>query len=222
MNSALITTLFVDIGNVILTNGWDREMRKRAAHVFNLDYSELDERHHLLLEVYESGDLSLDDYLESAVFHKKRSFAIEDFKAFMFSQSRMLPEMFDLVGRIKAINGLKVVALSNEGREINQYRIEKFNLKSVIDFFVSSCFVHVRKPDPHIYFFAMECAQAKPEEIVYIDDRSLFIEAAGKLGINGIHHTDVETTRAALETLGLSLCRGIPGSAGEECATPLH
>jgi putative hydrolase of the HAD superfamily len=222
MNSALITTLFVDIGNVILTNGWDREMRKRAAHGFGLDYSELDERHHLLFDIYEVGKLSLEDYLDRVVFHKKRSFSVEDFKAFMFGQSQMLPEMFDLIRRTKAVNGLKVVAVSNEGRELTQYRIEKFKLKSIIDFFISSCFVHFRKPDPDIFFLAMECAQARPEEIAYIDDRGLFVEAAGRLGIHGIHHTDCETTRAALEALGLSPCRGVAEHAGEECSTPLN
>jgi putative hydrolase of the HAD superfamily len=222
MNSALITTLFVDIGNVILTNGWDREMRKRAAHVFGLDYSEMEERHHLLFDIYEVGKLSLEEYLDRVVFHKKQPFSIDDFKTFMFSQSRMLPEMFDLIGRIKTINGLKVVAVSNEGRELNQYRIEKFNLKSIIDFFISSCFVHFRKPDPQIYLLAMECARARPEEIAYIDDRGLFVEAAARLGIHGIHHTDRETTRAALEVLGLSSCRGVAENLEEECSTPLN
>jgi putative hydrolase of the HAD superfamily len=141
----------------------------------------------------------------------------------MFSQSQMLPEMFDLIGRIKAINGLKVVALSNEGRELTQHRIEKFNLKAIFDFFISSCFVHFRKPDPDIYFLAMECAQARPEEIAYIDDRGLFVEAAGRLGIHGIHHTDLETTLAELEALGLSPCRrDAAAAAEEECSTSLN
>ena len=30
-NMVQITHLFLDIGNVILTNGWDRKMRRRAA-----------------------------------------------------------------------------------------------------------------------------------------------------------------------------------------------
>jgi putative hydrolase of the HAD superfamily len=219
MNSALITTLFVDIGNVILTNGWDREAIKRVAHVFDLDYTELEERHHLVFDIYEAGKISLEDYLTRVVFHRQHTFSMEDFKAFMFSQSRKLPGMFELIERVKSINGLKVVAVSNEGFELTQYRIDKFELRSIIDFFISSCFVHFRKPDPNIYFLAMQCAHARPEEIAYIDDRELFVEEANRLGIHGIHHVDPETTRVALEILGLSQCRGASESAEEECST---
>jgi putative hydrolase of the HAD superfamily len=190
--------------------------------MFGLDFSEMDERHHLLFDIYETGDLDLEDYLNRVVFHRQRSFSMDDFKAFMFSQSQLLPEMFDLIARIKLTNGLKVVAVSNEGRELTQYRIDKFNLKSIIDFFISSCFVHFRKPDRNIFFPAMECAQARPEEIAYIDDRALFVEAADRLGIHGIHHTDPDSTRTALEILGLSFCRGAGEHVGEECATPLN
>ena len=36
--SSRITTLFLDIGGVLLTNGWDHNTRKRAAEQYNLDY----------------------------------------------------------------------------------------------------------------------------------------------------------------------------------------
>jgi putative hydrolase of the HAD superfamily len=153
--------------------------------------------------------------LDSVIFYRKRPFSMDEFKAFMFSRSQILPEMFELTGSIKAAHGLKVVAVSNEGRELTQYRIGKFNLKSIIDFFISSCFVHFRKPDPDIYILAMDCAQAKPEEIACIDDRDLFVEAAARLGIHGVHHTGCETTRAALKALGLSVYRRDAENAGE-------
>lgn len=207
MGSALITTLFVDIGNVLLTNGWDRRMRGKAAEVFGLDYGEMDERHHLSFGSYEMGRISLEEYLNQIVFHEKRSFSRDEFKAFMFEQSKPILDMIDLLGNLKAVHGLKVVAVSNEGRELTQYRIEKFNLRSVIDFFVSSCFVHYRKPDPEIYLLALDCAQARPEEVAYIDDRALFVEVACSLGMHCIHHRGTQTTRAALEALGLSLDR---------------
>jgi len=48
-----ITTLFLDIGGVLLTNGWDRKMRRLASETFTLDFEEMDERHHLIFDTYE-------------------------------------------------------------------------------------------------------------------------------------------------------------------------
>ena len=39
--SSKITALFLDIGGVLLTNGWDHNMRARAADKFGLDYAEM-------------------------------------------------------------------------------------------------------------------------------------------------------------------------------------
>ena len=97
----------------------------------------------------------------------------------------------------------QTAAISNEGRELTVYRIKKFNLTAFIDFFVSSCFVHFRKPDADMYRIALDISQAEPARSVYIDDRALFVEIAQSLGFHGIHHTGFETTRQALQDLGL-------------------
>jgi putative hydrolase of the HAD superfamily len=200
-----ITSLFLDIGGVLLTNGWDRQMRKEAAEKFGLDFQEMDERHHLTFDTYEEGKLELAEYLKRVVFYNDRPFSPEEFKAFMFAQSEPKPEMIDLVRGIRRRYGLKVAAVSNEGRELTVYRVKKFNLGSFMDFFVSSCFVHVRKPDPDIYRIALDIAQEAPENVMYIDDRAMFVEIAADLGIRGIHHRGYDATRAALEHMGLSL-----------------
>jgi putative hydrolase of the HAD superfamily len=199
-----ITTLFLDIGGVLLTNGWDRVARARAAAQFALDLEELDERHHMTFDTYESGKLSLDEYLTRVVFHRDRPFSREAFRAFMFAQSQPLPEMIDLVRALKARHGLTLAAVSNEGRELTLHRIRAFGLQTFMDFFIASCFVRVRKPDPDIYRIALDIAQAAPADIAYIDDRPMFVEVARGLGLHGIRHADVGTTRAALADLGLS------------------
>jgi putative hydrolase of the HAD superfamily len=200
-----ITTIFTDIGNVLLTNGWDRRMRQTAAEKFALNYDEMNERHHLTFDTYEQGKLSLEEYLRRVIFYEERSFTPEDFKEFMFAQSQPKPEMIDLITRLKAKYGLKVATVSNEGRELTMYRIKKFNLGAFVDFFISSCFVHIRKPDADLYQLALDCAQVLPEQAVYIDDRPLFVEVACNLGIRCIHHLSYELTRESLAALGLSL-----------------
>ena len=203
--SSPITTLFLDIGGVLLTNGWDHHMRQSAAESFGLDYEEMNERHHLTFDTYEEGKLSLDDYLRRVVFYEPRSFSPEDFRAFMFAQSEPHTEMIELVRRLRTRHGLRVGAVSNEGRELTIYRIRKFALHEFIDFFISSCFVHFRKPDVDMYRMALDVGQVAPEQVAYLEDRSMFVEVAEGLGIRGIHHTDYQLTCEALESFGLRL-----------------
>ena len=200
-----ITTLFLDIGGVLLTNGWDHNSRRRAAETFGLDYEEMSERHHLTFDTYEEGKLSLDDYLKRVVFYQERVFSPEEFKKFMYAQSKSYPEMIKLVRGLKRQYGLQVAAVSNEGRELTMYRIQQFELRTFVDFFVSSCFVHYRKPDEDIYRIALDISQAQAEQVVYIDDREIFVEVARELGITGIIHTDYDATQKSLEGMGLTL-----------------
>ena len=203
--SPSITTLFLDIGGVLLTNGWDHNIRKGAADKFGLDYEEMDERHHLTFDTYEEGKLSLDGYLNRVVFYQERSFSREEFKAFMYAQSQPFPEMIELIRGLKSQHGLEIAAVSNEGRELTMYRVQQFNLGSVIDFFISSCFVHYRKPDEDMYRIALDIAQANPDQVVYIDDRAMFVEVAQGLGIRGILHTSYQATIKVLEQFGLKI-----------------
>lgn len=200
-----ITTLFLDLGGVLLTNGWDRNSRELAAESFGLNRKEMDERHHLTFDTYEAGKITLDQYLSRVVFYEKRNFTEQEFCDFMFAQSRSFPEMIDLVRALKAQYNLKVAVVNNEGRELNQHRIEKFKLNAFVDFFVSSCFVHVRKPDEDIYRIALDIAHVPPEQVAYLDDRLMFVEVAQSLGIRGVLHKDVASTTAKLASMGLKL-----------------
>jgi putative hydrolase of the HAD superfamily len=200
-----ITTLFLDIGGVLLTNGWDHNIRTRAAEKFSLDYEEMNERHHLTFDTYEEGKLSLDRYLNRVVFYQARSFSPEEFKAFMYAQSQPYPEMIELMRGLKARHNLRVAAVSNEGRELTVYRVQQFQLGTFMDFFVSSCFVHYRKPDEDMYRIALDIAQVQPEQVVYIDDRAMFVEVAQGLGIRSIIHTSYQSTSKALEQFGLKI-----------------
>jgi putative hydrolase of the HAD superfamily len=205
MAAPSITTLFLDVGGVLLTNGWDRSARKRAVEKFGLDSAEMEDRHNLVFYRFEEGRLSLDEYLNWAVFYRERRFSREEFKGFMFAQSQSYPEMMELIRSLKARHRLKVAVVSNEGRELTIQRIQKFRLAEFVDFFISSCFVHYRKPDADLYRTALDLTQVPPAEVVYIEDRAMFVEVAQSLGIRGIHHVSYESTREALAALGLIL-----------------
>jgi len=199
-----LTWMFLDIGGVLLSDGWDHHARKRAATSFGLDWAEMEDRHHLTFDTYEEGKLTLEEYLDRVVFHGPRPFTRARFRRFMFAQSQPRPEMIALVVRLKARHRLKIAVVSNEGRELNAYRIKKFALGAFVDFFVSSSFVHLRKPDVDIFRLALDIAQAEPRRVVYIENTPMFVRVAEGLGIRSILHTDAATTRAELGALGLA------------------
>jgi len=203
------TTLFLDIGGVLLTDGWDHHARKRAATTFELALAELEERHHLTFETYEEGKLTLEEYLGLVVFYQKRPFTRDQFRRFMFAQSKAYPEMIELVCGLKARYGLKIIVVSNEARELNEYRIRKFKLNGFVDSFISSSFVHIRKPDADIFRLALDIAQVQAQEVVYIENTPMFVQIAEGFGIQSILHTDYRSTCAQLASFGLQNDKGV-------------
>src|SRR6202042_2308919 len=141
--------------------------------------------------------------LKRLVFYTERDFREVEFRKFMFDQSQPIPEMLTLIRAIKEKYGIKIAVVSNEGRELNNYRIKTFKLGEFVDFFISSCFVHFRKPDADIFKVALDIAQVPPEKVVYIDDRPMFVQVAEGLGLKGITHKDYAQTKAALAAMGL-------------------
>jgi putative hydrolase of the HAD superfamily len=198
-----VTTLFVDVGGVLLTNGWDHHARRRAAKNFQLPWAEMEERHRLVFETHEEGKLTFEEYLGWVVFYQKRPFTRDQFRRFMLAQSKPYPRMIDLVAQLKIQCGLKVAVVSNESREVNAFRIRKFKLDQFVDTFISSCFVHIRKPDADIFRFALDIAQAPARHVVYIENTPMFVQIAEGLGIQSILHTDYKSTCTKLASFGL-------------------
>ena len=198
--NAIPKILFLDIGGVLLSDGWGHESRQAAARLFGLDYAEMEQLHHSIFNVYEIGKITLDDYLDIAVFNKERKFSRQSFKEFMFSQSNELPCMLDwLVQWKRRQSDVRIISINNEGKELNDYRIKKFGLPRCFDAFISSGDVGMSKPDPGIFQLAIGVAQRDPQQCFYVDDRSILAEAAQRIGIQAHHHRDFETTKAVIE-----------------------
>ncbi|MDD5222670.1 MAG: HAD family phosphatase [bacterium] len=211
---AAITCMFIDIGGVLLTDGWDHHARRRAAKNFKLEWAEMEDRHKLTFDTYEEGKLTLEEYLGRVVFYRKRPFTRVQFRRFIFAQSRPYPKMIELVRRLKAQYGLKIVVVSNEARELNSHRIRKFKLDGFVDSFISSCFVHLRKPDADIFRLALDIAQAPARQVIYIDNTPMFVRIAEGLGIRSILHTDYKSTCAKLASFGLRNNEGVIHETG--------
>jgi putative hydrolase of the HAD superfamily len=198
---ARITTLFWDIGGVILTNGWDRNSRKEAGEAFQLDWEDFQDRHELSFPAFDAGQLSLNEYLDRTLFYRPRKFSREEFTAFMFAQSQEFPASRAILDQCAAANRYLLGAINNEPLELNQYRIEAFNLRRSFQVFFSSCYIHSRKPEEGIFRMALAVTQRQPEECVFIDDRPLNLEAPRRLGMSVIHYRSPDQLRADLHNL---------------------
>ncbi len=202
--AAEVTTLFWDNGGVILTNGWDRDSRQKAVEQFHLDATDFEERHELMLNVFEEGKVTLDEYLRRTIFYRERPFAREEFKQFMFAQSQPFPESLDFLGKLASTRRYAMAALNNESLEINEYRVRKFHLREYFEVFLSSCYLGMRKPTPEIYRQALKITQADPSETVLIDDRKLNLEIAAEEGMRTIQFKSVGQLREDLAKMGVT------------------
>ena len=202
---AEITTHFWDIGGVILTNGWDHNSRRAAMEKFQLDEEEFRERHDLSFPAFDAGMISLDEYLDRTIFYGPRAFSREDFKTFMYAQSIEYAEARRVLDGLTQSGKYFIGAINNEPRELNEYRVQKFDLRRNFQVFFTSCYVHARKPEELIYRFALSVTQRAPENCLFVDDRPINLDAPRRLGMNTIHYQNAEQLRGELRKYGIAV-----------------
>ena len=198
-----IHAIFWDVGGVLLTNAWDHNERAQALQHFHLDQEEFQARHEMVVSSFERGKISLDEYLDRTIFYTARPFTREQFRDFMFSLSRPVTDVLAFARALADSGKYFMGTINNESRELNDYRIQKFGLREIFRVFVSSCFVGLRKPESGIYRLAIEITQINPEQCCFIDDRSLNLECAAKLGMHTIQMQTPDQLRKDLENLGV-------------------
>ena len=199
-----IRAIFWDVGGVLLTNAWDRTERTATLEHFRLDEEEFHDRHEMVVSSFERGKITLDEYLDRTVFYRTRPFSREAFRDYMFSLSQPIPDVLDFARKLAACGAYFMGTINNESRELNLYRIERYGLTEIMDVFVSSCFVGLRKPERDIYRLALEATQIPPEQCCFIDDRALNLECAAKFGMHAVEMNSFENLQANLASLGVT------------------
>jgi putative hydrolase of the HAD superfamily len=198
-----ITTLFFDLGGVCLSNGWDREQRRVVADQYGLDYDPFDRRHRQVVDALERGQITLDEYLRWTIFYEPRPFTIEDVTETIMQLSTPFADTLELVGRLRASNRYLLATINNEARELNEYRIARFELRALFSAFFSSCYLNLLKPLPEHYRRALQITQRTPDECIYVDDRPLNVEVAAILGMRAIQFTSAAQLAADLRDAGV-------------------
>jgi putative hydrolase of the HAD superfamily len=207
-----IRHVFFDIGGVLGTNGWDGEQRKLAIDRFGLEEVEFQYRHEEMVGQLEEGHITLDEYLDVAVFYEPRDFSKDEFREFVLTQSAPYPETIAIARAIAEGCTYWVMTLNNEGEDLNRYRIRAFGLDEIFDSFLSSCWLGARKPTRQFYEKAFGIAESRPEKSVFIDDRLQNLPPARALGVHTIHYQTPRQLSDELRALGVKFNIG-DGSA---------
>ena len=117
----------------------------------------------------------------------------------------LLGEEKNTVNILEALNKqYSIWLLSNTNPKHIQDEIEKrYLFPSLVNGAVYSFDVGVRKPEKEIYEIAMQRANTKPQECLFIDDLLENIQAAKQIGIEGIHFISSEQLKQELVHLGI-------------------
>lgn len=199
-----IRAMFWDVGGVLLTNAWDHTQRTQALERFQIDQKEFHDRHEMVVSSFERGKITLDEYLDRTVFFRPRSFERKEFREALLSLSQPLPGMLKFAQSLADTGKYLMGTINNESREVNYFRMEKFGLRKIFRLFFSSCFVGLRKPEEGIYRLALETTQIPAEECCFIDDRSINVEAAARVGMCAIKMDTLEQLKVDLGKLGVA------------------
>jgi len=200
----MIRCVISDLGKVIIFFDNDIFFEKIA------DYSpyskeeirDLALAHFELVEFFDKGEITPQDFHARVIQKLEARIDYDTFFSIYNDVFSLNPPVLQIMKRLK--RNYKLVVLSNTDTMRFGFIKKKFPEILVFDEYVLSFEVGFMKPHPHIYKEALKRAGFPAKECVFIDDREENIEAAAKLGINGIHLEPQTYLEAILKEMGLS------------------
>jgi putative hydrolase of the HAD superfamily len=199
-----ITTIFCDIGNVLM--GFDHgRIWQNLATASPYSAKEIRQRiqAHSLLHRHEIGDIS-----SQQLYHQMQSL-LQLPPSLSFEQfCRLWGEIFwpqnTMLGLADSLRQrYRMMLLSNTNEIHWSYLTSGFPFFTQVDDAVLSFQVHSMKPSPEIYTEALRRAAVPADHCVFIDDIAVNIQAACECGIYGIHYQSAEQTVRELRRLGV-------------------
>lgn len=203
-----VKTLFIDIGQVLVTLDYPAALRKVAEHT-RLSPAEIDSRlrAHADIPRYECGRITSEEfYLSTCRLLEIQSADLSTFETAWHAifASDPAPDACispDLFSRLKS--RFQVVALSNTNQMHFEYLYGASPIIREFDDYVLSYRVGAMKPQAEIYQAALAQTGRQPEETFFVDDLAVNIAAAAALGIRGVRFEGEEALQRDLCRLGL-------------------
>ncbi len=194
--------ILFDLGNVILP--FDPRILARKLTAYS-PYSE--ERilgslwHPALGTSLETGQIGPREFFEQVCRRCRLRMGYGKFMEAFNSIFREDPEVIKLLSKLKARYPIGLISNTNAA---HMDHIKKnFTFVSCIDEMILSHEVGLRKPDPAIYWHALERFGVSPEQAVFIDDVADNVKAAHDIGITAIQFVSAGQLTENLAQLGI-------------------
>jgi putative hydrolase of the HAD superfamily len=200
--------VFWDVGGVILTNGWGQAQRTPVLGRLGVDLEIYEELHERANYYWERGLMTAEDFFLQTVLrpNPKLGLTFDWLWPQVCAQSKVLhPECLDILAELKSTGKYRLATLNNESRELNEYRLDAFKLRSLFDYFICSGYVHEMKPDPGIYKSAVDISGFPAGSALFIDDKQENCEAAEAVGMQAIHFQSPQQLAGELVEFGITV-----------------
>lgn len=185
-----IRAVFFDFGGVILRTEYQAP-RQKLAERFNMDYDDIDK---FVFASESSKRASLGEITEEEhwldVMRRLKLPASESqaFQDAFFGGDILDLELIRFIRELRG-RGLHTGLISNAWSGLRVY-LEKEKIIDAFDSVTISSDVKVVKPKPKIYELALQKANVRAEEAIFVDDFYENIEACEKLGMKGVFFKD--------------------------------
>lgn len=199
----MIRSILFDLGNVLVPFDIQRGYQQ-LSQASGLPQEEVAVRirESGLYEVYESGQIETDSFLDEFTKVLGYRSSLEEFREVwnsIFFPHTVTSE--ELVVDLKA--RYRLVLLSNTNDLHFNWLRERYPILNHFDAYTLSYQVGAMKPSERIYAAAVENAQCKPEECFFTDDIEKYVEAARSFGIDAEQFVGEERLRAHLRNRGM-------------------
>lgn len=196
----MIRAVFFDLGGVIVRTEYQAP-RERLAERLNMTYEDIN-RFVFDTETSQKaslGQLTTEQHWASVVRRLGRPASeTETIREEFFAGDVIDRGLLDFIRSLRP--RYKTGVISNAWPDLRDY-IVKSKFDDAFDALVVSAEVGVMKPEAKIYQIALERLQVKANEAVFVDDVPANIEAARKLGMQGIVFRSPPQTLAELKEI---------------------
>ena len=144
---------------------------------------------------FEKGEIDEEEYFR-LFFSDRRRIDGPGLKAAMVKAYDWLPGMQKLLGQL-VDQKYQLHAMSNYSIWYQMIE-DKLNISRYLQWSFVSCHTGYRKPDPNAYRHAASTLQLNLTDCLFIDDRSINVEAAQSVGMRAIHFTGIKSLKILL------------------------
>ena len=193
-----------DLGGVVVEVESDRLVHQ-VAQLVGRSFEEVQKAvyHDELLLPFELGRINAKVYYEGLKKQLKLRWTYEQFVRAWNGIFTENVEVTSIMQRLRKRH--RLAALSNTNELHLEYIKAAIPSLSVIQEWIASCDVGLRKPDPKIYLLALERTGVRPGQAVYVDDRPELVDAGRSIGLVGIRFENGRQLEQDLQAVGLNL-----------------